>query len=429
MSNSLWTARELTEATGGTFSGLSDQAALSILDVQFDSRLVKKGDLFIALKGARDGHDFVAGAFAAGAIACVTQHPIEGGPCLLVPDGQSALEALGRYARDRAQGALRGCVTGSVGKTSVTQMVMAGLRAGLSSPDKAHGAIKSFNNHIGVPLTMARMPRDCEAAVFELGMNHQGEISALSQLVKASVALITTVGAVHTENFSEGELGVARAKAEIFDGLEPESLAILNADNPWYNFLSEAATAKGHLVSAFGETGGADARLLDYRLDGDVAHCSVSIHGHKHALDLRVTGRHQALNALGALLMLEALEVDIETGLHALSQFAALDGRGKLLNVPVARGEITLIDESYNANPVSMRATIEHLGRMAIGKGQRKLCVLTDIGLNLALMKIFCTPSLTTFLRRKTSIRSIAPDRVCATFGTRLIRIVAGPMP
>jgi UDP-N-acetylmuramoyl-tripeptide--D-alanyl-D-alanine ligase len=371
----LWTAQDLIKATGGTLTQTTSSAPITALGVNFDSRIIKPGDVFLALKGERDGHDYVPAAFKAGAALAVTRRPIEGGPCLLVADVQKALEAMAVYARERATGCRRGAVTGSVGKTSVTQMVMAGLRA----KGRAHSAIKSFNNHIGVPLTLSRMPADTERAVFEIGMNHADEISPLSEMVEPEAAIITTVGGVHTENFPDGELGVARAKAEIFDGMNKGALAILNADNGWFNTLNERADFSGLNVATFGETGAFDARLISHSLEGDRAIVRASLHGQAISFRLQLTGKHQALNALATLLMLEALDVDLATALEALEGFAALDGRGKVLNLPTPRGEITLIDESYNANPLSMKATIESLGRMSTGKGQRKIVVLTDM--------------------------------------------------
>src|SRR3569623_1116995 len=237
-----WTFEELALASGGTLTG--SNAAGMASGVTFDSRGVQPGDIFLALQGARDGHDFVSAAFQAGAAIAVTRRPIEGGTCLLVPDVQKALEDLAVLARERAVGAKRGAVTGSVGKTSVTQMVMAGLsRAG-----RAHSAVKSFNNHIGVPLTLARMPADTERAVFEIGMNHADEITPLTKMVRPHAVAITTVGPVHTENFTAGEAGVARAKAEIFEGLQPGGVAVLNADNRWPALLRGVAQMAGAQV-------------------------------------------------------------------------------------------------------------------------------------------------------------------------------------
>ncbi len=373
MTSALWTFDELAQATGGTFTGLAGQGG-EATGITFDSRQVARGDIFLALKGVRDGHDFVPMAFQSGAAVAITRRPVEGGPCLLVPDVQKALEDLAVFARDRAPNARRGAVTGSVGKTSVTQMVMQGLsRAG-----RAHSAVKSFNNHIGVPLTLARMPRDTERAVFEIGMNHANEITPLSEFVAPHAVVITTVGAVHTENFPDGEAGVARAKAEIFDGLLPGGLAVLNADNSWFDFLSGQARAAGALIATFGEHGSCDAQLVEHRVNGDRAGIAARFHGRDIVFSLSHTGRHQAVNALATLLMLEALDVDLDTSLLALESFATLEGRGKVVTKPFKGGELTVVDESYNANPVSMTATLKSFGDRDKGNG-RKVVVLSDM--------------------------------------------------
>jgi UDP-N-acetylmuramoyl-tripeptide--D-alanyl-D-alanine ligase len=375
MTTPLWTFTELAQATGGTFVGAGEGGPTEAFGINFDSRSLQRGDIFLALQGARDGHDFVPAAFAAGAVVAITRRPVAGGPCLLVPDVQRALEDLAVFARDRAQTARRGAVTGSVGKTSVTQMVMQGLkRAG-----RAHSAIKSFNNHIGVPLTLARMPADTERAVFEIGMNHADEITPLSEFVAPHAVAITTVGAVHTENFPDGEAGVAAAKAEIFDGLLPGGLAILNADNIWFDYLAQRARGAGALVSAFGEGGGNDAQLVSHLVNGDRAEVEGRLHGRTLNFSLAHTGRHQALNAMASLLMLEALNVDIDTAIAALEGFEALDGRGKVVTKAFKGGELVIIDESYNANPVSMTATLKSLGARARGTSGRKIAVLTDM--------------------------------------------------
>ncbi|EGF92677.1 UDP-N-acetylmuramoyl-tripeptide--D-alanyl-D-alanine ligase [Asticcacaulis biprosthecium C19] len=371
MTRLLWTFDELAKATGGTLTGVGNIAEAS--GINFDSRALQPGDIFLALQGARDGHDFVAQAFASGAVLAVTRRPIEGGACLLVPDVQKALEDIAVFARNRAPQTRRGGVTGSVGKTSVTQMVMQGLQ----QAGRAHSAIKSFNNHIGVPLTLARMPADTERAVFEIGMNHADEITPLSEFVAPHAVVITTVGAVHTENFPDGEAGVAAAKAEIFDGLVPGGLAILNADNRWFDHLSTKARGSGALVAAFGEAGGVDAQLIEHRVNGDRASVAARFHGRDIVFSLSHTGRHQAVNALAALLMLEALDVDLDTSLLALESFATLEGRGRVITKPFKGGELTIIDESYNANPVSMTATLASLGQRETAG--RKVAVLTDM--------------------------------------------------
>ncbi|WP_371514608.1 UDP-N-acetylmuramoyl-tripeptide--D-alanyl-D-alanine ligase [Brevundimonas denitrificans] len=228
----LWTAVDIAVATGGRMDGAGFQAR----GITFNSKEVEPGDLFVALKGARDGHEFVASAFEAGAAGALVERPVDGGPCIVVPDTLKGLEALAAAARDRAPQVRRGAVTGSVGKTSVTQAIKAGLD--LAGP--AHASVKSFNNHIGVPLTLARMPADVERAVFEIGMNAPGEIAPLSRMVQPHAACVTTVGPVHIEGFADGETGVANEKAAVFEGLGPGGVAVINGDNDWAPLLRQA---------------------------------------------------------------------------------------------------------------------------------------------------------------------------------------------
>jgi UDP-N-acetylmuramoyl-tripeptide--D-alanyl-D-alanine ligase len=371
MTEPLWTSDEVLAAVSGRLQG----AGFSADGVSFDTRSLKAGDLFVALQGERDGHHFAGQAFAKGAAAALVARPVEGGPNVVVPDTLKALEALAAYARDRAPGVRRGAVTGSVGKTSVTQAVLAGLkRAG-----RAHGSIKSFNNHIGVPLTLARMPRDAERAVFELGMNHAGEIGPLSRLVKPDAACITNVGPVHTEAFEDGEAGVARAKAEIFEGLAPGATAVLNADSPWFEFLKCEARKTGAAVMSFGSAEGADARLLDYQPTLGGARISARIHGHDYVFTLAQSGFHWGLNGLAVLLMLQGLDVPLETGFASLAEFEALEGRGRERNVRIEGGRFLLIDESYNANPLSMKAALASLAARKPVEEGRRIAILTDM--------------------------------------------------
>lgn len=363
----LWTADELEAVTDGRAVG----AIPDCTGVTFDSRGVEPGELFVALQGVRDGHNFVPAAFARGAACALVSREVEGaGPQLVVPDTLRGLEALAAYARDRA-GARRGAVTGSVGKTSTTQAILAGLtRAG-----RAHGAVKSFNNHIGVPLTLARMPRDTERAVFEIGMNHAGEIAPLSQLVKPDVVLINNVGPVHTENFEDGEAGVARAKAEILQGLKRGGTAVLNADSAWFDFLKAEAEQVGARVRSFGAAEAADARLVNW-MPGAPVRVEAVLNGRPLDYTLLQTGRHWGPNSLAVLLVLEALEVPLETALSALAAFEPLAGRGaeRVTNLGVR-----LVDESYNANPLSMRAALISLGGRTVPSPGRRIVALTDM--------------------------------------------------
>ena len=396
MAEPLWTSPEIAAATGGEARG-----AFVASGVTFDSREVAPGDLFVALPGVRDGRDFVGSALDAGAAGALTARPTGAGPQVVVPDALRALEALGAAARDRAP-ARRAAVTGSVGKTSVTQAIAAALR--LAGP--SHNSVKSFNNHIGVPLTLARMPRETQRAVFEVGMNHAGEIGPLSRLVRPHVAVITNVGPVHTENFADGEAGVARAKAEIFAGLEPGGAAVIPADGPWAGFLRETAERAGARVLTFGAAEGADARLVANRpppLAGEVARRAgggsstiggipsvgftatfpasgggpfrIVLHGREFTVPVGQAGAHWGLNAAAVLLACGELGAPVETTLAALAAFGALAGRGAEIVVPVPGGAFTLVDESYNANPVSMRAAFDTLSR----RPGRRVVVLTDM--------------------------------------------------
>jgi len=359
---SLWTSDEIVAATGGASHG-----AFVAHGVSIDTRSLEKGDLFVALAGVRDGHEFVARALELGAAGTLAAKQIAG-PSVVVPDTLTALERLGVAARDRSS-AKRCAVTGSVGKTSVTQAI----RAGLARAGKAHSSVKSYNNHIGVPLTLARMPRDTERAVFEIGMNHADEIAPLSRMVLPQVVVITTVGPVHTENFADGEAGVAKAKAEIFAGMRPGGVAILNADNRWFGALNEAAAKAGVKVRTFGAGEACDAVLLDFSVAGAVGTVKARLGGEAVSFTILQTGEHWGLTSLAVLLALEAMDVPRATALAALADFEPLEGRGAERQI----SGFTLIDESYNANPISMASAIRTLGARPV-KG-RRIVALTDM--------------------------------------------------
>jgi UDP-N-acetylmuramoyl-tripeptide--D-alanyl-D-alanine ligase len=367
MADPLWTSEEIARATGGTASGGFGATGVSI-----DTRSIEPGDLFVALAGVRDGHEFVAQALAKGAAGALVSQEVDG-PWVKVADTFKALEQLGVAARERAPTARRGAVTGSVGKTSVTQAIMAGLMLA----GRAHSSVKSYNNHIGVPLTLARMPRDTERAVFEIGMNHADEIRPLTRFVRPHAAVVTTVGPVHTENFPDGEAGVARAKAEVFEGLEPGGVAVLNADNAWFDLLKAEALKAGATVRTFGGGEGCDARLVDFKAAGGQAVIRAQLHGKALDFPILQTGFHWGLNSMAVLLMLEALDVSLDDGLAALGGFEPLAGRGAESTVAAKAGSFTLIDESYNANPISMASAIKTLGARAASG--RRIVALTDM--------------------------------------------------
>ena len=368
MAEPLWTSAEIAAATGGKLRGDAFVAS----GVSIDTRSIEPGDLFVALGGVRDGHEFVDEARGKGAAGALASQAVLGS-AVMVDDTLAALERLGEAARERAPKARRGAVTGSVGKTSVTQAIMAGLKLA----GRAHSSVKSYNNHIGVPLTLARMPSNTERAVFEIGMNHADEIRPLTRMVRPHAAVVTTVGPVHTENFPDGETGVAHAKAEVFEGLQPGGVAVLNADDRWFGLLKTEAEKAGAEVRTFGRAEGCDARLIDFQ--GDEGHAVVQARWHGQGLDFPIlqTGQHWGLNSMAVLLMLEALDVSLSDGLAALGSFEPLEGRGAERTVTLAQGGFTLIDESYNANPVSMASAIATLGaRKTAG---RRIVALTDM--------------------------------------------------
>ena len=367
----LWTSAAIAAATGGRALG----GGFAASGIGIDSRALRAGDLFVALTAERDGHDFIAAAMAGGAAAVLAGRPVDA-PCVIVGDTLVGLCALAEAARLRAPDALRGAVTGSVGKTSVTQAVLSGLRlAAVAGSGAAHGPIASFNNHIGVPLTLARMPADTRRAIFEIGMNHAGEIAPLSRLLRPHVVAITTVAAAHMENFADGEAGIARAKAEIFEGLAPRGVAVINADDPWFDYLAAEACRRRATLRRFGAADAADARLIRFTPTPEGAMVAAMIDGARLDYSLRQSAVHWGPMSLCALLILRALDVDLATAVAALSAFEPLHGRGALTAVRLDDGTFTLVDESYNASPVSMSAALRTLGRAA----GRRIAVLTDM--------------------------------------------------
>ena len=361
----LWTASEAAAATGGQAAG--DWVATG---VSIDSRTVAPGDLFVALTGdARDGHGFVADALAKGAAAAMVSRVPDGvapgAPLVVVGDTLDGLRGLAAAARARAPVRVV-AVTGSVGKTGTKEM----LRAMLAAQGRTHAAEKSYNNHWGVPLTLARMPRETEFAVIEIGMNHAGEITPLSRLSRPHVAMITTVEAVHLENFAD-ETGIADAKAEIFAGLEPDGTAVLNRDNRHFARVRASAEAAGAQIVAFGSAEGCDARLIDVTAHPMASVVRAEIGGQEVVFRLSAPGRHLVLNALGALAAAEALGADLARAAIGLGGWSAPDGRGARWTVRLPEGEsfLHLIDESYNANPASVGAALEVLAAHAVEDG------------------------------------------------------------
>ncbi|MFO1210874.1 MAG: UDP-N-acetylmuramoyl-tripeptide--D-alanyl-D-alanine ligase [Amaricoccus sp.] len=352
----LWSRDDAVAATGGVSA--RDWAASG---VSIDSRSLVPGDLFVALSAGRDGHDFVAEALAKGAAAALVSRVPAGvagdAPLLVVPEVLPALRALGAAARVRFRGRVV-AVTGSVGKTGSKEM----LRTALGAQGSVHAAEKSFNNHWGVPLTLARMPADRDFAVIEIGMNAPGEIAPLARLARPHVAMITTVEAVHLAAFGD-VAGIAREKASIFLGLEPGGTAVLNRDTPTYPILLAAARRAGARPVRFGRTGRPEFALDAAHVRGDTTSIAARAHGDPFLFRLGAPGRHLAMNALGVLAAVEALGGDIARAVLALGDWKAPDGRGARWSVRLGPagmdGAILLIDESYNANPAAMAAAFE----------------------------------------------------------------------
>ncbi|OBY28297.1 UDP-N-acetylmuramoyl-tripeptide--D-alanyl-D-alanine ligase [Leisingera sp. JC1] len=359
---SLWTASEAAAATGGKAQGDWSVSGLSI-----DTRTIEPGDMFVALKAARDGHDFVAQALEKGAGAALVSRVPDGvpadAPLLIVDDVQAGLEALGRASRARAQAKVV-AVTGSVGKTSTKEM----LARMLSDQGRTHAAVASYNNHWGVPLTLARMPRDTEFAVIEIGMNHPGEIAPLAKQARPHVAMVTTVAAVHLEAFENVE-GIAREKAAIMEGLEPGGVAVLNADVAEAHVLRDVAADLGATARWFGESA-ADYTLQSAGIEGEETVARATANGREVELHIQSLGAHFAMNALGALACVEALGADPVKAVESLALWSPVKGRGVRESIQLESGAITLLDDSYNANPTSMAAALAVLAATP-GQGRR----------------------------------------------------------
>ncbi|MBY6141742.1 UDP-N-acetylmuramoyl-tripeptide--D-alanyl-D-alanine ligase [Leisingera daeponensis] len=359
---SLWTAHEAAAASGGQAQGDWAVSGLSI-----DTRTIEPGDMFVALKAARDGHDFVSQALEKGAGAALVSRVPDGvpadAPLLIVDDVQAGLEALGRASRARAQAKVV-AVTGSVGKTSTKEM----LARMLSDQGRTHAAVASYNNHWGVPLTLARMPRDTEYAVIEIGMNHPGEIAPLAKQARPHVAMVTTVAAVHLEAFENVE-GIAAEKAAIMEGLEPGGVAVLNADIAEAHVLRDVAADLGATARWFGESA-ADYTLHSAGIEGEETVARATANGREVELHIQSLGAHFAMNALGALACIEALGADPVKAVESLALWSPVKGRGVRETVRLAGGDITLLDDSYNANPTSMAAALAVLAATP-GQGRR----------------------------------------------------------
>jgi UDP-N-acetylmuramoyl-tripeptide--D-alanyl-D-alanine ligase len=367
MSTTLWSSAEIAAATGGTAS-----APFDVTGVTFDSREVGPGDLFLALKGeTTDGHRFLDQAFAQGAAGAVvsgeTAHPN-----VRVDDTTAALDALGRASRARMGGKVIG-VTGSVGKTGTKEALFAALDR--MDPGCAHRSVKSYNNHTGVPLSLARMPREARFGVFEMGMNHAGELAQLTRLVRPHVAMVTTIAPAHMGFFASEE-AIADAKSEIFQGLEPGGTAIVPFDSPHHDRLAAAAASHAARVVSFGMGEGADYRAVEMmRTRTGGTFVTARFGARELSFTIAQPGAHWVSNAMGIIAAVDAAGGDLEMAGLALAEMGGLAGRGARFMAALPDGEALIIDESYNANPASMRATLAVLAN----EPGRKIAVLGEM--------------------------------------------------
>ncbi|WP_029353025.1 UDP-N-acetylmuramoylalanyl-D-glutamyl-2,6-diaminopimelate--D-alanyl-D-alanine ligase [Bosea sp. 117] len=373
----LWTPAELAAATGGELIGTP---AASIGGVSIDSRTLQPGDVFFAITGERtDGHDYVAAAASRGAgLSVVARARLpdmpEGAPLLVVEDVLAALEAAGRAARARSDARIV-AVTGSVGKTTTKEALL--LALGADGP--THASAASFNNHWGVPLSLARLPRTARYGVFELGMNHPDEIRPLTKMVRPHVAIITTVEPVHIAQFPNVE-AIADAKAEIFEGVEPGGAAVLNRDNPHFERLAASARAAGiETIVGFGESPKAEVRLLSVALQSQGSAVTADVLGETVSYKVGLPGRHIVQNTLAVMAATRLAGADLALAGLALASLGPPPGRGVRTPLAAKGGEALLIDESYNANPASMRAALAVLGQTPVGARGRRIAVLGDM--------------------------------------------------
>ena len=382
MSEILWNAVDAATATGGTLIGAKNWQATG---VAMDSREVKSGDVFIALipdtendryrTSGQDGHDFAQSAVDNGAVAIIVNRKMDIDiPQLVVADTTQALEDLGQFARHRAPLETIVAITGSVGKTGVRDMVQTAFQ---STKMRVHASIKSYNNSIGVPFTLTTMSAASDILVSEIGMNYANEITPLSKQVKPNIAIITWIADVHIENFDNGIEGIIAAKSEIFNGMTPDGMAILPRDNDYYAaLLGNAKTVGLHKIYSFGEHHDADARLTDCVLAANGTRVTANIIGEDVSYTLQIAGKHIALNSLSALLAIKLSGHDVQKAAKALEHIQPIEGRGTR---EIVGNNITLINESYNASPVAMKAAFKVLAMVDPGRGGRRIAVLGDM--------------------------------------------------
>jgi len=372
----LWTIDEIVGATGGRMEG---EVILPLNGVAIDSRAITEGDIFVAIKGERtDGHEYAANALTAGAGVAIVSRPDsamrEAGPLLVVDDALAALEGMGRAARTRSKAQVI-AVTGSVGKTTTKDA----LNIALSSCGETHASVSSFNNQWGVPLTLARLPRTAEFGVFEVGMNHAGEIEALVEMVRPHTAIITAIAESHLGHFAS-LTDIAHAKAEIFSGVVADGVAIINHDTEFFDLLRDAARAQGITdIRGFGEKDGSDIVLKRANLHEACSCVTADVRGQEVTYKLGAAGKHVVMNSLAVLGACEAAGADLAKCALALADIEPPSGRGVRHNLSTDGIHVTVIDESYNANPASMRAALEMLGASEPSGRGRRVAVLGDM--------------------------------------------------
>ncbi len=375
----LWKIDAMASAMGAQRQGA---LPAGVTGISIDSRSIGRSEAFFAIKGDnRDGHDFVNTALQNGAALCVVaagkrdQFP-EDAPLLIVEDVLEGLRGLARAARARLKAKVIG-VTGSVGKTGTKEA----LRLALSRDGETHASVASYNNHWGVPLSLARCPEHVDFAIFEMGMNHAGEIEPLTKLVRPHVAIVTTIEPVHLEFFPAGIEGIADAKAEIFSGIEKGGAAVINRDNPQYARLRKKAEQAGvGKIVSFGEAADADVRVTKFALHAECSVVQATVLGTDVTYKIGTPGQHLIWNSLAVLAAVKLVGADLAMAALALAELKPVTGRGVRVALGLAGGGAAqLIDESYNANPASMRAALSILGGATVGTRGRRIAILGDM--------------------------------------------------
>jgi len=373
----LWTAKEILAAI--EYDRVTTESSWSASGVSIDTRTLEEGDVFFALSGPNhDAHEFVAAAFQKGAVAAiVTRDPgncPQGAPLIIVGDVTAALQQLGKAARDRLKGKII-AVTGSVGKTGTKEM----LRIACESLGRTEASAGNLNNHWGLPLSLCRMPPDTAYTIVELGMNHPGEIRVLTGIARPHVAIVTAIEPAHTEYFTSVD-EIAAAKAEIFEGVEPDGTAIINQDSPYFDFLSSAARKCGiSSVVGFGRRGEADVQLRDVNLNANDSDVEAVVQGAAVRYRIGAPGLHVVTNSLSVLAAINAIGGDVARAARKLDKFKPLKGRGQHVSVQSEAGSFLVIDESYNASPASMKAAMAVAGKNRPDHAGRRIAVLGDM--------------------------------------------------